>query len=465
MSRLGWLGLPFLGNGSRSTDRTGVVLSGGGSRASFQLGALSYLYENTAFHPKVFVGTSAGAILASMLAQFPDRDDQIAGVKTLEELWRGLNTQADMFIERLWFSKLRDHTNELLAALNAETRAASTRSPILRPRLLRREPERPPQALVGESDPLQFALAPEDPVKSEWSPGILSQLLGNLGKLGRAGGDLPGIWAAADRTRAAYRAGPLLARLLAPDVFTGERVREAGLTLRIAMVGLASGELRFMREDGCLVDRDDRLVDETHYDLALGVLASCAIPAVFAPVPLGDETYVDGGVRENLPAELAIGHLRTNPTYVIASAPPGVHYDGDAREGDVMSVMMRAMNILTDESIRDEVAYAKSAGAVVIEPELNVHDPLTVDPELIATNLDYGWTRAAEACLRLPRSAEVLHREIFQLRIQLAGINAPSDGEVKRNLVAQLQSKIHEAEPAALPAAAQTWPDRYAPAS
>lgn len=439
-----------------------MVLSGGGSRASFQLGALNYLYENTAFHPKVFIGTSAGAILASMLAQFPDREDQIAGVKTLEGLWRGLNTQSDMFIERLWFSKLRDHTNELLAALNAEARAVAPRPPTIRPRLLRRETERPAPSPEPPRDPLRFALDPEEPVKSEWSPGILSQLLGNLGKLGRAGGDLPGIWAAADRTRAAYRAGPLLARLLAPDVFTGERVRAAGLTLRIAMVGLASGELRFMREDGRLVDRDDRLVDDTQYDLALGVLASCAIPAVFAPVPLGEETYVDGGVRENLPAELAIGHLRTDPTYVIASAPPGVHYDAGARDGDVMSVMMRAMNILTDESIRDEVAYAKSAGAIVIEPELNVHDPLTVSPELIAINLDYGWTRAAEACLGMPKSAETSHREIYELRLALAGHQQPVENEAQAELVKRLRDKIGEAEPEALPALAHTWPERYA---
>lgn len=464
MARLKKLGLPFkTSTKNRAPRETGVVLSGGGSRASFQLGALNYLYDKTDFSPTVFVGTSAGAIVSSMLAQFPERADQAAGVRKLEALWRDLNEQSDMFIERLWFAKLREHTSELLAALNSEPKPTPTRTSGPLPRLLRREEPTLP-VLDGQPDPLTIALAPEEPVKTEWSPAIFSQILGNLGKLGRAGSDLPGIWQSADRTRAAYRAGPLLARLLEPDVFTGDRVSKAGLKLRMAMVGLATGELRFMREDGRIVDRNDELIDDTPYDLALGVLASCAIPAVFAPVPLGDETYVDGGVRENLPAEMAISHLDTHPTWVITSAPPGVHTEPSARDADVMSVMMRAMNILTDESIRDEVAYAKAAGAIVIEPELNIHDPLTVDRELIAINIDYGWTRAAEVTLGMDASVQATHRRVFELRTSLATSSDEPEQDPADRLatIRELQTAIDESSPDALPAEARTWPDRYA---
>lgn len=465
MSRLGWLGLPFLG--SQDEDETGLVLSGGGARASFQLGALRYLYRETDIDPTVFVGTSAGAILASMLAQFPTRDEQADGVDILEQLWRELTAQSDMFIERTWFSKLRSHGTELLTALTAEPKPSTIRSvTISLPWLSRKEPDAPELPPAPAADPLAAALAPESPGKDEWTPGLLVQLFNNLGRLSRVGGDLPQIWQGADRTRSAYRPGPLLARLLEPDVFSPARVGSSGMKLRIAMVGLVRGELRFMREDGVLVDRDDTPIGDKQWDLALGVLASCAIPAVFAPVPIGDELYVDGGVRENLPAEMAIGHLRTNPTYIIASAPAGVDPDPTAPEADVVSIMMRAMSILTDESLRDEVAYARSAGAIMIEPELNVHDALTVDPELIAINIDYGWVRAAEAVKGVTTAEEALHRRVFELRLELLGLrrrSSLSGGKDDAVAVVHAQYALREAIAACragfLPEDAHLWPE------
>lgn len=40
----------------------GLVLSGGGARASFQVGALRYLYDEVGITPSVITGTSAGSI-------------------------------------------------------------------------------------------------------------------------------------------------------------------------------------------------------------------------------------------------------------------------------------------------------------------------------------------------------------------------------------------------------------------
>ena len=62
----------------RDTDdpTSAIVLSGGGTRISFELGALSYLYQVERVNPRILAGTSAGAILAALLAQGPDRDSQ-----------------------------------------------------------------------------------------------------------------------------------------------------------------------------------------------------------------------------------------------------------------------------------------------------------------------------------------------------------------------------------------------------
>ena len=65
MADKGWFGLPLFGRSPRP-EVVSCTLSGGGSRAGFQLGALDYLYRHDeAFAPSVFVGASAGAILAA----------------------------------------------------------------------------------------------------------------------------------------------------------------------------------------------------------------------------------------------------------------------------------------------------------------------------------------------------------------------------------------------------------------
>lgn len=451
----------------RKATRTGLVLSGGGSKASFQIGALKYLYNVVGITPETFVGTSAGSIIATMLAQYSTHEDQARAVDTLDQMWADLSSQEELFIERSWFTKLRMHGTDLFAALTAEAKPSPIKSLTASlPKILRRENE-PNTALVEQpdsADPLAVALSPEQTAPESWSPGGLISLLSNLGKLSRAGGDLPHIWQSADKTKSAYRPGPLLARLLDPQVFTGARVASSGMTLRIAMVDLISGELRYMRQDGVMVDRNDVPLDQTSHDLAVGVLASCSLPAVFPPVRIGDETYVDGGVRENLPAEMAIGQLHSSPTYVVAAAPPGVPFDPSYADTDILSIMMRSTSILTDESLRDEAAYARSAGAVMIEPEIEVHDVLTVDPQLIQINKDYGWIRAAEAVLKVTAAEEALHRRIIELRLELHNIETMitggEDEEVSVRRVearAELDEAIALARPCFLPPGSETW--------
>ena len=85
MAGKGWFGLPFFSLNPRP-EVVSCVLSGGGSRASFQLGALDYLYRHDEqFTPTIFVGASAGSILASTLAQSADRDVQQEYLRLLRQ--------------------------------------------------------------------------------------------------------------------------------------------------------------------------------------------------------------------------------------------------------------------------------------------------------------------------------------------------------------------------------------------
>lgn len=107
---------PFLRgrtNGGRprrdSRDVVGLVLSGGGARSSFQVGALRYLYDEVGITPSVMTGTSAGSILASVLAQRGDHEGQRAALAELERIWLGMTDSSDMFTPYPWFARLRAH--------------------------------------------------------------------------------------------------------------------------------------------------------------------------------------------------------------------------------------------------------------------------------------------------------------------------------------------------------------------
>ena len=69
-----------------------------------------------------------------------------------------------------------------------------------------------------------------------------------------------------------------------------------------------------------------------------------AAPAVFAPVEIDDETYVDGGLVANLPIEVA---LQEGADVVIASYLAGTTDDGKtAQASHALVVANRMIDIL-----------------------------------------------------------------------------------------------------------------------
>lgn len=475
MASTRWPGLPHLGLAPRSRP-TACVLSGGGSRADFQLGSLAYLYAHDPdFTPSVFVGTSAGSILAAGLAQGRGPAEQARHAARLLDLWLSLTSQEQMFAPRPWLERAQAEMPRWLELVEQPSAPATASSPAGRGFAARfpflRRPDSPasPPTPPEELDPLTAALTPDEELRPEWSLGEVVQLMGHVGKLPRLGTDLAAIRQGMEHTRSMYRPGPMLAALLAKEVFDEDLVRASGNTLRIAMVALESGALRFMREDGRLVDRRDEVFDDTPHPLATGVLASCAIPAVFRPVRLGTETYVDGGTRENLPVELAMANLGCERTYVLSSQRLGVRARQSMADADLISVVMRSMEILVDEAGRDELAYARNAGAVVIAPEIDVHSAMTVHPGLIRIHVDYGWMRAAEVTSDTAPEQSALTNRVVALRMRALQLEerisrGDESEETGRRLVAskrELRSVVDDCDPRILPDGAGSWWRRF----
>ncbi|MEE6281848.1 patatin-like phospholipase family protein [Georgenia sunbinii] len=459
----------------------GLVLSGGGARSSFQIGALHYLYGEVGIAPSVITGTSAGSIIAAVLAQSADHDGQRALLDRLDTLFREMRSSSDMFTELPWFTRLRERGPVWMQALDRGPRRPRRPGPL--GRSFRRvadlrhgitaavdravdagrngESDRPstsgraaepggPDAadptdagtapLAAEA-PSDVALPTAPPTRTDartartgarparteeeredaWPVKVLESIE-ILRTMGRASSDIEEIVEGAQRERSMFRPGPFVDRLVEPDIFDPAAVPASGVTLRIAVVALESGELRYVTQDGSFVDRENRPVEvDATVELVEAVRASCAIPMVFPPVRLGAENYVDGGVRESLPTEVAMKHLGVHTCYAVVAGPSsGVPREESFDDKDMLAIVLRTTTtIMTDEVQRDEVMRAREAGAVVIEPEFDVHDTLTVAPGLVAISIDYGYLRAAEVHQGASAEEQAITRDIIELRREI----------------------------------------------
>ena len=426
---------------------TGLVVSGGGARASFHIGALRYLYERAGIAPTRLVGTSAGSIVSLMLAQSADPAGQLAHLQALERIWLSMTDPSDMFAEQAWFTRLRAQLDGLSGLTGLLGDGDRDGAPVVADD-------------VDDASQLVQRAMEEDPSQDmTMTPAVLRQLAGSLLRVGRAGAGLAASVRGAERANSAYRPGPIVRRLLFESGFDAAKVASSGIELRLAFVDLNTGNLRFMRQDGVIVDRDDRVIDDTGYDLTLGVWASCAIPGVLRPVKIGDGVYVDGGVRDNVPVEMAVAHLGVTKPYVIAAAPADVAPD-DYTSKDLVSVALRAGAIIFNETIQDEVEWARASGACVIEAITNVHDPATVEPALLHINRDYGWTRAAEEVTGAPPSLRDVDEAIVKARCAWAAAVAAGDDDVVPELRDRLRDLLARADTALLPPGHETWADR-----
>jgi predicted acylesterase/phospholipase RssA len=143
---------------------------------------------------------------------------------------------------------------------------------------------------------------------------------------------------------------------------------------------------------------------------------------------LNGEHFVDGGVREILPLELAFSRLGAGHIFAVVASSLGVEQVDDYGDRGLLDVARRvASDIGPDETLRKEMRPPRGWGrkVTVIAPEFDVHDALTVDPELIATSIDYGYMRAADVLLGLSDEHAALSAEIARTRVRIRAAHGP----------------------------------------
>jgi len=240
------------------------VLGGGGSKGSFQAGAVACLYSEFGLRPDTITGTSVGALAGTLLAHARTREEQRAAGDGLVAIWRSLRSQSDMYVPRRWLADVPARTRADLAALAA----------------------------------------------GRGSAGAVMGLVRSARGFRRAVADFR-----TDGT-SAYSLGPLEA-LIRRHVYPAV-VREGIASLRISVVSVETGELRWVGDDGTLYATDALTPARGgRVNLVDALLASVAFVPAFPARSLADGTYVDGGFRSVLPVRAA---LATGAQVVIAVA-------------------------------------------------------------------------------------------------------------------------------------------------
>ena len=80
--------------------RTAIVMSGGGAKGAFELGAVEYLVNEHKVDPEVIVGVSTGTLNAAILAQGKGRAGLRKQMAHLKDIWFSLREDDDIYYTR-----------------------------------------------------------------------------------------------------------------------------------------------------------------------------------------------------------------------------------------------------------------------------------------------------------------------------------------------------------------------------
>lgn len=78
----------------------GLVLSGGGANGAFEVGALQHIIGEKKIHYDVICGVSVGALNGSILAQYPEGQEE-ASMEHLSNIWEQVNRDSDIY--KKWY--------------------------------------------------------------------------------------------------------------------------------------------------------------------------------------------------------------------------------------------------------------------------------------------------------------------------------------------------------------------------
>jgi NTE family protein len=377
------------------TGPTAFVLAGGGTKGSFEVGVLQYLVGVEGIVPDIITATSAGAIAATVLAQARTLPEFLERVNEIEGdvlAW----TQTDhVFGKQAWLGAL-DGTS-LGREIHQEI-TEGTRPPF---------PLTPSTVLAGKD---VVPAGPSDRKGRRQARRARRRRQRHLARLvAGAGFRLPQVRRHLRTSgNAVLNLDPLAGSLRNGSqdgvrAVDGSLIARPGLQLRLAVTALRAGVLRYVSEDGTIVESDARTPapgpSAGPVDIVDGAIASASVPMVFPPHPMADDDYVDGGVIEIVPvsAAAALGATRVIAVVAVPLALPRDERDYAAAPAGYIGLRSMGMIGVAERQISNlNVPLPEGSALTTIDPVVDVVGLFEVEPGLLRINKDYGWLRAAD---------------------------------------------------------------------
>jgi NTE family protein len=221
-----------------------------------------------------------------------------------------------------------------------------------------------------------------------------------------------------------FRPGPIFDALLNPGVFDPTRLAESRTQLRIAVVGLESGELRYVTGTAAWwTGRTVRSGRMLRCRWWTRFMRHARFPESSRRCDWARSTMSTAEPRENAPVQIAMTHLGLDRCYAVICLPKGLTREPSYADKDLLSIVLRSTaGIMANEILLNDVARARAAGAVVIAPEVNLVGLLGADPGLLSISKDYGYIRAAEACEGATPEQQRLTRDVVEMRHRIWGV-------------------------------------------
>ncbi|MBL8149287.1 MAG: patatin-like phospholipase family protein [Blastocatellia bacterium] len=373
-------------------SKIAFCLSGGGAKGDFEVGALTFLLRRKII-PNIVCGTSVGAVNAVAIAEGE------TGIEKLRKVWRSLHSNDDMYKAEPWLTKVLPLINSGGAGVDLDFVRVAMFTPLF------------PIIAAKLNDAIEVLKA----IIEDYQDGKIQGL---------------------------YNLEPT--RKLLKDSKEGIEptlIAKSGIALRLATVCLQDGDLYYIDEKGHLFKgRADKVPDKAPVvNLVDATLASSAIPVIFKPIKLGDKSFVDGGIREVVPVKAA-QEMGAEKIYAVVASEsrldrefsfseeskkilkslgfpdtdPIVRIDGIAKRA--LGCML---NELTEDDLRLRAKLKDNATLWTIRPTIvpELHDALTINPQLIRLSIDYGYMRAWDVVaiaggginpiLNLPQNSEL----------------------------------------------------------
>ncbi len=155
-----------------------------------------------------------------------------------------------------------------------------------------------------------------------------------------------------------------------------DRLEDAALPVHVVVTELLTGRERLLSEGPAVP----------------ALLASCAIPAVYPPVAIGDELYIDGGVSANSPVTHAVD-LGADTVYVL---PTGYACALPRPPSGAVGMALHALTIMLQRQLIHDVERNQDRAQVHVMPPLC---PLSVFPGDFRHSMEL-MDRAREATRR-----------------------------------------------------------------